>query len=328
MTYDLTDLEARVIGCLMEKSVLTPDQYPLTLNALTNACNQKSSRDPVMHLDQTTVQRTVRGLKEKHLVQIDENFKSQVEKYNQRLCNTLLSDFQFEPPQFAIVCVLLLRGPRTPGELRANSGRLHTFADNGEVVEALQSLMHREGDPIVAELPRKPGRRDSEYMHLFSGEIEDAVVTAPAAPVAAASSGSAADRLARLEARDEIRELTARYCHAVVDGDVESLVELFAEDGAFRSGNAAPQGHAALREFYAPLAGQAFKPFVQNHVIELDGDEATGRCSVEIRVTQDGEAYTQAGHYLDRYRRIDGRWRFAERQYIRYHNAPWRSGWQ
>ena len=126
----------------MEKSVLTPDQYPLTLNALTNACNQKSSRDPEMSLDQGAVQHAIRELRELHLVQVEENFKSQVEKYNQRLCNTLLSDYQFEPDQFAVMCVLLLRGPRTPGELRANSGRLHTFDDQAYAV-SVRSEDHR-----------------------------------------------------------------------------------------------------------------------------------------------------------------------------------------
>ncbi len=328
MTYDLTDLEARVIGCLMEKSVLTPDQYPLTLNALTNACNQKSSREPVMSLDQVTVQRTVRALKEKHLVQIEENFRSQVEKYNQRLCNTLLSELQLEPAQFAVICVLLLRGPRTPGELRANSGRLHTFADNEEVVETLRTLMEREGDALVCRLPRVPGRRDAQYMHLLSGPVEAAQEGVELPAAAAPRAASVADRLARMEAKDAIRELAARYCHAVVDGDVEALVDLFTEDGVFRSGAQAPAGHEALRAFYAPLAEQRYKPFVQNHVIEFgEDDAATGRCSVEIRVLENGEAYTQAGHYHDRYRCVDGCWKFAERHYVRYHHAPWREGW-
>ncbi len=136
-------------------------------------------------------------------------------------------------------------------------------------------------------------------------------------------------RLARLEAKDEIRELTARYCHAVVDGDAETIVRLFCTDGVFRSHTLAPQGHSELRDFYTGgVGGRTHKPFVQNHVIELaSDDEAHGRCSVEIRVMQDGVAYTQAGHYLDRYRKENGRWRFAERHYHRYHNVPWTQGW-
>lgn len=180
MLSELTDKEARVIGCLIEKSVVTPDQYPLTLNALTNACNQKSSRDPVMNLTQGEVQHTVRDLAAKHLVRIDENFKSRVEKYIQRFCNTRYSDYHFDDAQLAIVCLLLLRGSQTPGELRSRSGRLHTFADNGEVVVALDSLIERDGGPLLVKLPRTPGRKDSEYMHLFCGPIDIEAHTAQA----------------------------------------------------------------------------------------------------------------------------------------------------
>jgi uncharacterized protein YceH (UPF0502 family) len=169
---NLTANEARVIGCLIEKSIITPDQYPLTLNALTNACNQKSGRNPVMSLQQGDVQRTARNLEAKTLVRVDENFKSRVEKYIQRFCNSRFSDYQFDPPQLAIVCLLLLRGPQTPGELRAHSGRLHTFADNAAVVNALAGLIDREGEPLVVKLPRTPGRKDAEYMHLFSGPVD------------------------------------------------------------------------------------------------------------------------------------------------------------
>jgi uncharacterized protein YceH (UPF0502 family) len=168
----LNDHEARVIGCLIEKSVITPDQYPLTLNALTNACNQKSSREPVMNLSQGQVQHAIRELEAKHLVRTDENFKSRVEKYVQRFCNTRYSDFQFDDAQRAIVCLLLLRGPQTPGEIRSRSGRLHNFADNPDVVIALESLIEREGEPLLVKLPRTPGRKDSEYMHLFSGPVD------------------------------------------------------------------------------------------------------------------------------------------------------------
>jgi uncharacterized protein YceH (UPF0502 family) len=169
---ELNDIEARVIGCLIEKSIVTPDQYPLTLNALTNACNQKSSREPVMSLTPGEVQHTVRGLTDKHLVRIDENFKSRVEKYTQRLCNTRYSNLQFSDAELAIVCLLLLRGPQTPGELRSRSGRLHAFEDNAEVVQALTDLAERDPNPLVVKLPRTPGRKDSEYMHLLSGPVD------------------------------------------------------------------------------------------------------------------------------------------------------------
>jgi uncharacterized protein YceH (UPF0502 family) len=197
---DLNANEARVIGCLMEKSVTTPDQYPLTLNALTNACNQKSSRDPVMSLAQGAVQHTVRELEQKHLLLVEDNFKRGVEKYTQRFCNTSFSELQFDAAQFAIVCLLLLRGPQTPGELRARSGRLHAFDDNDAVVAALNSLMEREGDTLVVKLPRTPGRKDAEYMHLFCGAV-DLQVYASNAEARVSAEPAARTNVAELEQR-------------------------------------------------------------------------------------------------------------------------------
>ena len=209
MLPNLTANEARVIGCLLEKSVVTPDQYPLTLNALTNACNQKSGRSPIMKIEQGIVQRTTRDLEAKHLMRAEENFKSRTEKYTQRFCNSRFSDYQFEPAQYAIVCLLLLRGPQTPGELRAHSGRLHTFTDNNDVVEALNSLMETEGDPLVMQLPRTPGRKDSEYMHLFSGPVDVDAHVALAASTSEVSERSSVSSLAqRVEALEaEVAEL-------------------------------------------------------------------------------------------------------------------------
>lgn len=198
MLPELNANEVRVIGCLIEKSVLTPDQYPMTLNALTNACNQKSSRDPVTNLKQGEVQQTVRLLEDKHLVRSDENFKSSTEKYSQRLCNTRYSNIQLDPAQLAILCLLLLRGPQTPGELRARSDRLHQFSDNAAVVAAAQGLIEREGGPLLVQLPRTPGRKDSEYMHLFSGPVD--VSVQPVRPVQRESVTDLAARLDRLEA--------------------------------------------------------------------------------------------------------------------------------
>jgi len=205
----LDDIEARIIGCLIEKSIVTPDQYPLTLNALTNACNQKSSRDPIMSLKPGEVQHAIRALEAKHLVRTDENFKSRTEKYAQRFCNTRYSDQQFDPAQLAIVCLLLLRGPQTPGELRARSGRLHAFADNNEVVVAANSLIEREGEPMLVNLPRAPGRKDSEYMHLFCGpvDVEAYASAAQSMKAPAASKRSSVtdleERVSRLEAEVE-----------------------------------------------------------------------------------------------------------------------------
>ena len=206
MPPELTANEARVVGCLMEKSVVTPDQYPLTLNALTNACNQKSGRNPVMSLERGVVQRTARGLGARHLVVAEENFKSGVEKYKHRFCNSNFSDYQFDPSQFAIVCLLLLRGPQTPGELRARSGRLHTFPDNAAVVDALSGLIEREGPPLVVKLPRTPGRKDAEYMHLFSGPID---VEAHASQAQAARAAGASERVSGAELARRVSKLEA-----------------------------------------------------------------------------------------------------------------------
>jgi uncharacterized protein YceH (UPF0502 family) len=195
----LSPEEIRIIGCLMEKAVVTPDQYPLTLNALTNACNQKSSRDPVMSLQQGVVARTARLLEEKALVSSSEG-KSGVVKYTQRLCNTLLSELKFDEAEYAIICLLLLRGPQTPGELRTRSGRLHTFEDNEEVKSALEGLINREGGAVVARLPRKPGRMDHEYMHLFAGEVAS-VTEEPGVAERPSAVGHKDDRITRLEER-------------------------------------------------------------------------------------------------------------------------------
>lgn len=194
--------------------MLTPDQYPLTLNALTNACNQKSGRDPVTSIEKNIVQHIARDLKAKHLVQVEENFRTGVEKYKQRLCNTVFNDLQLDKPQFAIVCLLLLRGPQTPGELRARSGRLHTFADNGAVEDALTELIERESNPLVVKLPRTLGRRDSEYMHLLSGPVD---ATAHAAPTQAATAAGTTSRAS-------VSELAERVAHLEVE--VAELREL------------------------------------------------------------------------------------------------------
>ena len=206
MPQILTANEARVIGCLIEKSVVTPDQYPLTLNALTNACNQKSSRDPIMSLQQGEVQRTIRDLEEKNLARADENFKSRTEKFIQRFCNTRFSDYQFDPSQLAIVCLLLLRGPQTPGELKSRSGRLHTFDDNASVIGALDTLIAWEGGPLVIKLPRTPGRKNAEYMHLFSGPVD---IEAHATERQSASSGRSSTRVNTTELEQRVSNLEA-----------------------------------------------------------------------------------------------------------------------
>jgi uncharacterized protein len=199
LNIELTANEARVIGCLMEKSVITPDQYPLSLNSLVNACNQKSSREPVMSLDPGIVERCVKDLIAKGLVMTQE-FGSRVEKYQQRFCNTHFAEIKFTPAEFAVICLLLLRGPQTPGELKAHSGRLHEFADTTEVEAALESLMTRSDGPFVARLPREPRRKDHAYAHLFGGAMESAPKDSSVAGSAEASA-SRPSALAALDAR-------------------------------------------------------------------------------------------------------------------------------
>ena len=227
MLPNLTTNEARIIGCLMEKSVVTPELYPLTLNALTNACNQKSSRDPLMSLTQGIVQSTARDLQAKLLVRVEENFKSGVEKYTHHFSNDHLGAFQFDPAQFAIVCLLLLRGPQTPGELRAHSGRLHSFADNDAVLDALTGLIERDGGPLVVKLARTPGRKDAEYMHLFSGPIDVAALAIQTQAVMATetservSVSELVERVSRLEA--EVAELKEQLLTSQGKGDSPKL---------------------------------------------------------------------------------------------------------
>jgi uncharacterized protein YceH (UPF0502 family) len=201
ITVPLTPEEIRVVGCLLEKAITTPDQHPLTLNALTLACNQKSSREPVMSLEQGSVERTARQLSEKHLISVTEG-KNGVNKYAQRLCNTLLSSLKFSAAEYAVLCLLMLRGPQTPGELRARSGRLHTFDDNEDVKAVLQALIDRDAGSVLARLPRRSGRQDHEYMHLLGGDL--ASVSEDAGMLEGASQPSQKDgKYARLQARVE-----------------------------------------------------------------------------------------------------------------------------
>ncbi len=182
MKIELAPLEARVIGCLIEKQITTPDQYPLSLNALVNACNQKSNRDPIMDVDETTVQHTLDDLGRKHLVIEKSGFGSRVPKYQHRFCNTEFGTLKFTPQELAIVCELLVRGPQTPGELRTRASRMALFSDSSPVDAALESLRAREDGPFVVRLPREPNRRDSRYAHLFSGPVAGATDAEDGAP--------------------------------------------------------------------------------------------------------------------------------------------------
>ena len=193
MNIELTAIEARVIGCLIEKHITTPDQYPLSLNALVNACNQKSNRDPVLELDERTVQQTLDGLGRKHLVVEKSGFGSRVPKYQHRFCNTEYGTLKLAPQELAIVCELLLRGPQTPGELRSRAARMAPFSDVSEVEAALTRLGEREDGPFVVRLAREPGRRESRYAHLFSGEVHETAEEQPTQ----GSSGHVGDEITR-----------------------------------------------------------------------------------------------------------------------------------
>ncbi|MBZ0092319.1 MAG: DUF480 domain-containing protein [Sulfuricellaceae bacterium] len=197
MDINLTPHEARLIGCLIEKEITVPEQYPLSLNALTNACNQKSSRDPVLDLDEETVQRTADELVKKRLVSDKSGYGSRVKKFQQRFCNSAFGILKFTAQELGIVCVLLLRGPQTPGELRTHTNRLCEFADVNEVEAVLTQLAERRDGPFVMKLPREPGRRESRYAHLFSGAVRAEDFPAVAAGGEAAPSSS--ERLAELE---------------------------------------------------------------------------------------------------------------------------------
>jgi uncharacterized protein len=202
MEIRLTPTEARVIGSLIEKAITTPDQYPLSINALTNACNQKSNRDPVLDLSERTVQEALDGLSRKHLVMERSGFGSRVPKYQHRFCNTGFGTLEFTPTQTAILCELLLRGPQTPGELRTRASRLAEIKEVTEVEEALEKLATREDGPFVVRLAREAGRRDSRYAHLLSGDVDlELYATEPNEPASAnpTRGPTTNDRIERLE---------------------------------------------------------------------------------------------------------------------------------
>jgi len=174
----LSETEARVLGSLIEKDITTPDYYPLSLNALVNACNQKNNRDPVMSLDENAVRYALLSLQEKRMAGPAGGADSRVTKYEHRLQEV----FNFDRREIAIVCVLLLRGPQTPGELRGRTERMYRFETFDDVQSALQKLMDRQPS-LVRVLPRQPGTKESRYMHLFSGDVSPDF--AAASPVAA-----------------------------------------------------------------------------------------------------------------------------------------------
>jgi uncharacterized protein YceH (UPF0502 family) len=201
MNIEFNANEARVIGCLIEKEITTPDQYPLSLNALTNACNQKTNREPVLNLSEAEVQQAVDSLMKKYMVSDKSaGYGGRVTKYKHRFCNTEFGSLKFSKQELGIICVMLLRGPQTPGELRSRTNRLCEFADAEEVETTLRNLMSREDGPFIARLSRAPGARESRYAHLFSGMLESAPEPSPETAEPAATAGpSLGQRVAALE---------------------------------------------------------------------------------------------------------------------------------
>ena len=193
----LTETEVRVLGALIEKDITTPDYYPLSLNALVNACNQKNNREPVMSLDEEAVRQALSGLQEKRLAGPVSSADSRVAKYEHRLQEA----FNFDRRETAVLCVLLLRGPQTPGELRGRTERMHRFEALDEVLATLQKLSQHE-PPLVKMLPRQPGTKEARYAHLLAGESPNWETLAPSTSHAASSDGS---RIQHLEA--EVAEL-------------------------------------------------------------------------------------------------------------------------
>ncbi len=221
----LTPAQARVLGALVEKEVTTPDYYPMSLNALLNACNQRSNREPVMDLDEEDVRHALHGLEDIKLAGRARGADGRVTKYEHWLGEA----FNFSRAETALVCVLLLRGPQTPGELRGRTERLHRFDELTDVIAGLQKLMERE-PPLAAILPRQPGTKESRYAHLFSGGVETVSATENAlgrraayVPSAEPLDAGQEDRIARLEAtvtelRQEIIALRQKIDDLFGDG--------------------------------------------------------------------------------------------------------------
>ncbi|MDV0511875.1 YceH family protein [Citrobacter portucalensis] len=205
MKYELTATEARVIGCLLEKQVTTPEQYPLSVNGVVTACNQKTNREPVMNLSESDVQEQLDNLVKRHFLRTVSGFGNRVTKYEQRFCNSEFGNLKLSAAEVAIITTLLLRGAQTPGELRSRASRMYEFSDMAEVESTLENLSNREDGPYVIRLAREPGKRESRYMHLFCGEVDEAIAAADEPPVASG------DLQARVEALEtEVAELKQR----------------------------------------------------------------------------------------------------------------------
>lgn len=198
----LDDEEVRVLGALLEKEITTPEYYPLSLNALVNACNQKSNREPVVSYDEETVLQAIDRLRDKGLALVSTGRESRVPKYYERLAEK----FNFDRRELAVLCVLLLRGPQTPGELRGRGQRLYEFDDLESVEATLTRLMERDPEPLVKRLARQPGTKEARYAHLFSGEVVEGAVAAAPEPLVR---HALEQRVAQLE--EEVAELRTQF---------------------------------------------------------------------------------------------------------------------
>ncbi|MBK6724761.1 MAG: YceH family protein [Acidobacteria bacterium] len=210
MLEQLNENEARILGSLVEKQLTTPEYYPLTLNALVNACNQKNNREPVMSLGESAVSTSVEHLRDRNLIYVFYGSTSRVPKYK----HMLPSVYELEPSETAVMAVLLLRGPQTLGELRTRTERMHEFQGLGEVQETLDGLSRRD-EPLVVKLPVLPGQKEARFAHTLSGEI-DIEALAAAHPTRTAVAGASADRIAKLEEevtalREEVESLKSTF---------------------------------------------------------------------------------------------------------------------
>jgi len=222
MNIRLSAIEARIIGALIEKQITTPDQYPLSLNALINACNQKSNREPFMQLDEPTVKFVVEGLGRRHMVVEKSGFGSRVPKFQQIFCNTEFGSLKFTPQETAIICELLLRGPQTPGELRSRAPRMAEFPDPGVVESVLEGLATRPSGALVAQLAREPNRRDSRWAQLFE-ELPESARLATAGEVAADKASDAATVRAPSNAELAARVKILEAENATLRAELETL---------------------------------------------------------------------------------------------------------
>jgi uncharacterized protein YceH (UPF0502 family)/ketosteroid isomerase-like protein len=311
MNIRLSALEARILGALIEKEIATPDQYPLSLNALVAACNQKTNRDPVLELDERTVQEALDALSKRHLVLDRSGFGSRVVKWRHRLCNGDHNPLQFSPQETAVVCELLLRGPQTPGELRQRAQRLAPFQDLAQVEATLERLMTREEGPFVVRLERQPGARESRYAQLFTELPADARRAGEHPPAAAHAAvggaggagahGAAGTQPAGTATRHDapahgvspqyapispevqalldkqaIHEVLAKYCRALDRCDVELMKSVYWEDAVDAHGIFHGNAHEFC-EFIVRSVQDWFEVathVITNLLIDLRGDVA------------------------------------------------------